>query len=59
MLPSRNRGCSSVAVASPRLRKGEVEDRALRTVECRAVKDLGADRVRKDAIVTGAMVQNG
>ena len=53
MLPSRNRGCSSVAVASPRPRKGEVEDRSMRREEFRAVKDRGADRVRKDAIVTG------
>ena len=54
MLPSRNRGCSSVAVASPRARNGELERRAVRREEFRAVKDRGAERVRKDAIVTGA-----
>ena len=44
MLPNRNRGCSSVAVASPRRREVEVEGRARREEEFRAVKDRGADR---------------
>lgn len=52
MLPNRNRGCSSVAVASPRRRKGEVEGRVARREKFRAVKDRGAERVRDDAIVT-------
>ena len=54
MLPKRNRGCSSVAVASPRPKKeeGEFEGRAARTDESRAFQDLGAERVKKDAIMS-------
>lgn len=51
MLPSRNRGCSSVAVASPRLRKREVEGRETRREELRAFQDRGAERVKTDDIV--------
>lgn len=50
MLPNRNRGCSSVAVASPRRNKGEVEGRVGRREEFRAVRGLDPERVRKDAI---------
>lgn len=52
MLPSRNRGCSSVAVARLRRRKGEVVGRAARGKEFRAIQDRGAERVRNDAILT-------
>ncbi len=52
MLPSRNRGCSSMAVARPRRSKGRLEGRAARREELRALQDPGAERVRKDAIVT-------
>lgn len=51
MLPNRNRGCSSVAVATPRRRKGEVVGRASQREEFRAFQDRGAERVRKEAIV--------
>ena len=54
MLPRRNRGCSSVAVASPRAKKekGEIEGRAARIDESRAFQDRGAERVKKDAIMS-------
>ncbi len=51
MLPSRNRGCSSVAVASPRARKREVEGREELIEEFRAFQDRGAERVKKEAMV--------
>ena len=51
MLPNRNRGCSSVAVASPRRTEMEIGARAVRTEAFRVAKDRGADRKAKDAIV--------
>ena len=51
MLPNRNRGCSSIAVASPRPKKGEIGGRAARREQLRGFQDRGAERVRRDAIV--------
>ncbi len=50
MLPSRRRGCSSVAVASERRRTKVVERAAGRNERKRG---RGAARVRNDAIVVG------
>ena len=50
VLPNRNRGCSSIAVASPRLKKGEIGGRAARRERLRGFQDRGAERVRRDAI---------
>lgn len=57
MLPNRNRGCSSTAVASPRPREWQVEGREARTEEFRAFQDRGAERVRKDTIAGQYRVQ--
>ena len=58
MLPRCNRGCSSTAVASPRLKKGEVEGREALREELRAFQNRGAKRVRREAIVWNCMVHS-
>ena len=50
MLPKRNRGCSSEAVASPRPKKGDIGGRAARMERLRGFQDRGAERVRRDVI---------
>ena len=51
MLPSRNRGCSSVVVANPREKKGEAEAQEVRMVEFRGLQDREGERMRRDAMV--------
>ena len=60
-LPSLNRGCSSVAVASRRQRKGDMEEGETRKEKLKAFHDRGAGRVKKFAIVEGyvALKPNG
>ena len=51
MLPSRNRGCSSVTVANPREKKGEAKGQEVRMVEFRGLQDREPERMRRDAMV--------